>query len=845
MAQLPRVAGSLSDATKLKFSNINSQLAEMKHLDVTPAGMAAFTAGWTEVDSGTNVNISAGVVTLNGNAAYGNNGMLSQAFTRAEGYFELKASFTASLANQLWMAITNLNALASGASVNQNGIVVTTGPVANSFFSASAASGSSPALSLSTYYTFRFYVTTFSDGSVRGVITTIQGGAYTLETELGRITYVGTALADPLYFFFQRNINNANLVSVKEFAWFSGYATDAPYVTYTHDAGAGKVFDNFDLTNLAMPGTVPSTNLTFKYSFDDGTPSYSSALTLANLNAVGKLTARHRYIRIQVLLNSDGTTQVYADKPNSDTATDGVGDFADVANVFSNDSIQLVTGTGTAPSAAKVMADAGNFGPGAATAPTLPLTSVRASSGGALPENRISPNTAVPGTQDLPALNKVAPSDTLEGATGTMDIPALNKVAPSDTLEGATGTMDIPTVNHLTANDTLEGVAGLIPLSDVMPASGGTSDKLYSAAEEVTRNNGLTAPKMLTGQSATQRGTLINGSGQGIQKQIQYISPSYGPPAGGTEVTIYAMSDTGVDFTDAKRVDFDGVEAEIVDNTNPSFVIATTPAGSEGATVQIDVTLSDDSVVSFIGFLYISTGGALTVPAKITGVTVTALSSTSQRVAWNMADPALGGPAAKYKIKRDGVELPGFYYDLKGDITGLTADTEYAYQVAGVNDAGTGEYSDAVTGSTLALQGIEHALWTTYKTKMQENAVLSNYVQKWKFNREANILSESKFPVFKSWIADINDEWKGVPKSKIAKIRVIIHTLVKSGSDVEGEKLRMDEYVRNAIEADMTFAGGVTMNILGPTIFTNLSDDVVQGFLEVEVLSNRFTAGSR
>ena len=47
---------------------------------------------------------------------------------------------------------------------------------------------------------------------------------------------------------------------------------------------------------------------------------------------------------------------------------------------------------------------------------------------------------------------------------------------------------DFPTPSHVTENDTTQGVPGSIPLSNVMPASGGTSDKLYSAQDEIDRN---------------------------------------------------------------------------------------------------------------------------------------------------------------------------------------------------------------------------------------------------------------------------------------------------------------------------------------------------------------------
>jgi LysM repeat protein len=79
--------------------------------------------------------------------------------------------------------------------------------------------------------------------------------------------------------------------------------------------------------------------------------------------------------------------------------------------------------------------------------------------------NKVAPSDTlegVSGTMDLPAISKVAPSDTLEGVAGTMDLPALNKVAPSDTLEGVAGTMDLPTISNVRDNDTLEGVTGTL-----------------------------------------------------------------------------------------------------------------------------------------------------------------------------------------------------------------------------------------------------------------------------------------------------------------------------------------------------------------------------------------------
>jgi hypothetical protein len=179
---------------------------------------------------------------------------------------------------------------------------------------------------LNTWYTVRIYIGLSANGtSYRKGKITLTGGAYTNETEVLAGDFMTTAFPDPLQFAIQRLLNNANLTSFKEFYWYSGYATDGPYTEYIHDAGTSNKFYNFDLTNLALPGTVPSTNLKFDYCFSDTSTAFQgSYITLAQLNAVGKLVGKYRYIGIRVQSNSDGPTQVLSAKPNSDTATDAV-----------------------------------------------------------------------------------------------------------------------------------------------------------------------------------------------------------------------------------------------------------------------------------------------------------------------------------------------------------------------------------------------------------------------------------------------------------------------------------------------------------------------------------------
>jgi hypothetical protein len=74
----------------------------------------------------------------------------------------------------------------------------------------------------------------------------------------------------------------------------------------------------------------------------------------------------------------------------------------------------------------------------------------------------------------------------------------------------------------------------------------------------------------------------------------------------------------------------------------------------------------------------------------------------------------------------------------------------------------------------------------------------------------------------------------------------MIHFLVKAATTdlAEVEKLKADEMIRNAIEYDLQFDDGTTLNIVTETDFINLDDTRIQGALGVELVSKRFTAGA-
>lgn len=352
---LPYVPGTLSSSTSLKWIDLPQATAQMKFLDASPANFSNF-SGWTEVDAGTNVTLAGDSVTMNGNGTGSQNGMYwSAGLSRAAGYLQYDVSVAGSVTAWGYFGESNTGgALPNGPVSGSNGLYGSTTNL--NYYQNSSAGGSSP-ISASTFYTIRIYIGLSNDATTwGGLYMTAEGGSqYTTETILATFDKITATYGTTIYPFIERTTANASLTTVKNAKWFSGYATDNPYVTWTHDAGTGKKFDNFDMSNMSMPGIVNSSNLKFSYSFDDGSDSYSAFQTLAQFKSNGKITGRHRYIRIKVQnALTDGTTQVYISEPNSSTATDGAGDFPSVVDVHSAATVQGTNGTLTLPGQTQV-----------------------------------------------------------------------------------------------------------------------------------------------------------------------------------------------------------------------------------------------------------------------------------------------------------------------------------------------------------------------------------------------------------------------------------------------------------------------------------------------------------
>lgn len=245
---------------------------------------------------------------------------------------------------------------------------------------------------------------------------------------------------------------------------------------------------------------------------------------------------------------------------------------------------------------------------------------------------------------------------------------------------------------------------------------------------------------------------------------------------------------------------------------------------------------------------YSGGGGAVPSPGTVTLGTPLALSSTVIRVYFSWATDA-----EKIYLEKStngttwdaAVEVTaGTYYK---DFTGLTSNQVYYFRARAWNTTAYSAYSTSVNTQTWTASGIEQMLWGAFKTQMQADAALSSYIQKWKFNREAMTLSGTKFPIVKAWIADAQEQDIAFPKRKIVKPRIVIHGVVKvkDTDNLETEKLKFDELIKNAIESDITFNGDITMAIVGNTIFNPLDDSTCEVFIECEIWSKIFTMGQR
>lgn len=357
--RIPWGAPTVSDATKLGLCSIwelpsittaGSRLYKLLYqlvMSETFANLDAFDVTQTGVGYCT---VSGGILSINGDGTAHHNGCVHKTgVSRGEGYleFEILSRYGTSITE--YLGLHSASALAAPDQCYGNRPSTSTDMYCG-FPTNGANVGRTPVAGTpGTWYTIRLYILKDTGDNFRRVRFSIEGG-----TEWPSETVIGVSHGSPafnfaatLYPIFNRTTNSAaNDTQIRNLKWYSGYATDGPTLTYVADAGAGKTFDGFVPTSLAAIGSWATTNAKFQYSFDDGTPSYNGSwLTLAELNALSASTERHRYIRLQVQVNSDGSTQQYAGELNADDGTAGSGDFPATSSVLTSDTVQGSAGT--------------------------------------------------------------------------------------------------------------------------------------------------------------------------------------------------------------------------------------------------------------------------------------------------------------------------------------------------------------------------------------------------------------------------------------------------------------------------------------------------------------------
>lgn len=323
--RIPWGVGVISDATKTKETCTGSGVYELLRQDESPTGFTNFT-GWVEKDSGSNVNISAGVATLQGSGAYDANGLRwNTGIPIAEFIIEFKAKLATFTAGTPGLLV----GFNTTAALPNSGQLQGIGLYAYSRYGAESGAtviGTTIATA-DTLYTFRIYIEKAADGTSYGGRVTINISG--VEHTIGAADITINAVPTTLYLFVQRFVNQvASLATIQEIKLFKSYPTDSPHVLFTADAGTGKTINGVDFTSLALPTGIVDTNLEFAYYFGvaTATPTPSGKLSLTALKALGAISGSYQQLSVWVYQNSNGETQTYGAIVNAEDAIAGMGD---------------------------------------------------------------------------------------------------------------------------------------------------------------------------------------------------------------------------------------------------------------------------------------------------------------------------------------------------------------------------------------------------------------------------------------------------------------------------------------------------------------------------------------
>lgn len=220
----------------------------------------------------------------------------------------------------------------------------------------------------------------------------------------------------------------------------------------------------------------------------------------------------------------------------------------------------------------------------------------------------------------------------------------------------------------------------------------------------------------LTDSVAARNGTLLNFTTVDADKWIQYASAAEPVLTNATGTKTGETTAAGSVTTDKASGTLYAVVTTSA--TPPSgadikagtgVVYATSQAVTATGVQNVSATGLSASTTYYWHFIHdnsnIITTDAFTTDAPPvvapstapTGLTAAAQSDTVIRLTWN----ALAG-ATGYKIRRDGVTVTDVGNVLTFDVTGLTAVTQYGFEVLAYNTAGDGPYSAQVLETTQA-----------------------------------------------------------------------------------------------------------------------------------------------
>ena len=168
----------------------------------------------------------------------------------------------------------------------------------------------------------------------------------------------------------------------------------------------------------------------------------------------------------------------------------------------------------------------------------------------------------------VPTVTSVSPSSGSSGGGTAVTITGTNFVSGAGVTIGGVAATGVTVVNSTTITATTPaGTAGAVTVTVTNPGG--------------------------------QSGSLASGYTYVAGPAVTSVSPSSGPAAGGTAVTI-----TGTNFASGATVTFAGTAASNVTVVNNTTITATTPAGSAGA-ATVTVTMGGQSGSLAGGFTYI------------------------------------------------------------------------------------------------------------------------------------------------------------------------------------------------------------------------------------------------